>query len=99
MRRASSTRAQILLAADAGASDEEIARSVGVDGSTGYRSKRRFMFGNLEAAPTEAPRPGADRNMRRRNADFHLDSARVKLGASTRSEAAIKAVLGQFIKP
>jgi DNA invertase Pin-like site-specific DNA recombinase len=34
-------RAQILLAADAGASDEEIARSVGVGGSTVYRTKRR----------------------------------------------------------
>jgi len=33
-------RAQILLAADAGASDEEIARSVGVGGSTVYRTKR-----------------------------------------------------------
>ncbi|MDH2357490.1 helix-turn-helix domain-containing protein [Bradyrhizobium sp. SSUT112] len=32
-------RAQILLAADAGASDEEIARSVGVGGSTVYRTK------------------------------------------------------------
>jgi hypothetical protein len=35
-------RAQILLAADAGAGDEEIARSVGVGGSTVYRTKRRF---------------------------------------------------------
>src|SRR5215468_2903301 len=42
-------RAQILLAADAGASDEEIARSVGVGGSTVYRTKRRFVLGNLEA--------------------------------------------------
>ena len=41
-------RAQILLAADAGAGDEEIARSVGVGGSTVYRTKRRFVEGNLE---------------------------------------------------
>jgi DNA-binding NarL/FixJ family response regulator len=38
-------------------------------------------------------------NMPRRKVDFHLDNARVKLGASTRIEATIKAVLGQFIKP
>jgi DNA-binding NarL/FixJ family response regulator len=38
-------------------------------------------------------------NMLRRNVDFYLDSPRVKLGASTRIEAAIKAVLGRFIKP
>ena len=35
-------RAQILLAADAGAGDEDIAISVGVGGSTVYRTKRRF---------------------------------------------------------
>jgi transposase len=55
--------AQILLAADAGASDEEIARSVGVGGSTVYRTKRRFVLGNLELALRKEPRPldlGAD---------------------------------------
>ena len=56
-------RAQILLAADAGGSDEEIARSVGVGGSTVYRTKRRFVLGNLEAALSEEPRPGADRKL------------------------------------
>ncbi len=56
-------RAQILLAADTGASDEEIARSVGVGGSTVYRTKRRFVLGNLEAALSEEPRPGADRKL------------------------------------
>ncbi len=38
-------RAQILLAADAGSSDEEIARAVAVGGSTVYRTKRRFVEG------------------------------------------------------
>ena len=56
-------RAQILLAADAGASDEEIARSVGVGGSTVYRTKRRFVLGNLEAALSEEPRPGESRKL------------------------------------
>src|SRR5258707_7501486 len=56
-------RAQILLAADAGVSDEEIATSVGVGGSTIYRTKRRFVFGNLEAALREEPRPGASRKL------------------------------------
>jgi transposase len=56
-------RAQILLAADAGASDENIAANVGVGGSTVYRTKRRFVLGNLEAALSEEPRPGADRKL------------------------------------
>jgi transposase len=56
-------RAQILLAADAGASDDEIAISVGVGGSTVYRTKRRFVLGNLEAALSEEPRPGASRKL------------------------------------
>jgi transposase len=56
-------RAQILLAADGGASDEEIAKSIGVGGSTVYRTKRRFVLGNLEAALNEEPRPGARRKL------------------------------------
>ena len=56
-------RAQILLAADGGASDEQIARSIGVGGSTVYRTKRRFVLGNLEAALDEQPRPGARRKL------------------------------------
>ncbi|MGY3611295.1 MULTISPECIES: IS630 family transposase, partial [unclassified Bradyrhizobium] len=56
-------RAQILLAADAGVSDAEIVRSVGVGGSTVYRTKRRFVLGNLEAALSEEPRPGSERKL------------------------------------
>ena len=56
-------RAQILRAADAGTSDEDIATSVGVGGSTVYRTKRRFVIGNLEEALSEEPRPGADRKL------------------------------------
>jgi transposase len=56
-------RAQILLAADAGACDEDIVRSVGVGGSTVYRTKRRFVLGNLAAALSEEPRLGAGRKL------------------------------------
>src|SRR5882762_2410509 len=56
-------RAQILLAADAGAGDEDIAISVGVGGSTVYPTKRRFLVGNLEEALSEEPRPGASRKL------------------------------------
>src|SRR3954465_4719300 len=52
-------RAQILLAADAGMPDETIAQSLGVGGSTVYRTKRRFVEGNLDKALHEEPRPGA----------------------------------------
>jgi hypothetical protein len=58
-------RAQILLAADAGSSDEVIAACVGVGPSTVYRTKRRFVEGNLPAALQEAPRPGAMRKLKR----------------------------------
>jgi hypothetical protein len=54
-------RAQILLAADANVSDAEIAANDAASGSTIYRTKRRFVEGNLEAALSEEPRPGAAR--------------------------------------
>jgi transposase len=56
-------RAQILLAADAGESDEAIAANVSVGLSTVYRTKRRFVLGNVEAALSEEPRPGAERKL------------------------------------
>src|SRR6476646_5207217 len=56
-------RAQILLAADAGVGDQDIAASITVGGSTVYRTKRRFVEGNLEAALREEPRPGAARKL------------------------------------
>ena len=54
---------QILLAADAGVSDQDIAASVCVSGSTVYRTKRRLVEGNLAAALDEEPRPGAARKL------------------------------------
>ena len=51
----------ILLAADAGASDDDIATSVRVGRLDLYRTKQRFVLGNLKAALNEAPRPGASR--------------------------------------
>jgi hypothetical protein len=56
-------RVQILLAADAGVSDEVIANSLSVGGSTVYRTKRRFVQGNLELALSEEGRPGASRKL------------------------------------
>ena len=56
-------RAQVLLAAEAGVDDETIAAAVKVGGSTVYRIKRRFVEGNLDAALSEEPRPGAERKL------------------------------------
>jgi transposase len=56
-------RAQILLAADAGIGDEAIAASVGVGGSTVYRTKRRLVLGSLDQALSEEPRRGGERKL------------------------------------
>ena len=56
-------RAQILLAADKGTTDEEIARNVAVGTSTVYRTKQRFVEEGLERALSELPRPGAERKL------------------------------------
>ena len=52
-------RAQILLAADAGASDVEIERCVSTSGSTVYR----FVEGGVDAALSEQPRTDAERKL------------------------------------
>lgn len=56
-------RAQILLAADKGATDQEIARNVAVGTSTVYRTKQRFVEEGLERALSELPRPGVERKL------------------------------------
>ena len=56
-------RAQILLAADGGATDEAIAASVCVGTSTVYRTKRRLVEGGVENAIHDQPRPGARRKL------------------------------------
>lgn len=56
-------RAQILLAADAGVDDDSMAESLGLSGSTIYRTKRRFVEEGLEAALSEQPRPGGARKL------------------------------------
>jgi hypothetical protein len=50
-------RAQILLAADAGIPDEDVAETVGIGTSTVYRTKRRFVEANVEGALCEESRP------------------------------------------
>jgi transposase len=56
-------RAQILLAADLGSTDEVIAANVAVGTSTVYRTKRRFVEDGFESALNEEPRPGAERKL------------------------------------
>jgi transposase len=58
-------RAQILLASDMGQSEEAIAGTLGVGISTVYRTRRRFVEGNLEGALSEEPRPGKERKLSR----------------------------------
>ena len=52
-------RVQILLRADAGDSDEEIAAEAGVSIGTVANVRRRFAVGGIDAALNDRPRPGA----------------------------------------
>jgi transposase len=90
-------RAQILLAATAGAGDEEIARSVGVGGSTVYRTKRRFVLGNLEAALSEEPRPGAQRKLSGKEEALLVATACSKPPAG-RARWTLELLAGQMVK-
>jgi len=64
------TRAQILLQADAGATDEAIARALHAGMATVERVRKRFVEQGLEAALTERPRPGGRRKLDGRTEAF-----------------------------
>lgn len=56
-------RAQILLAADQGYRDKDIAELVGVGTSTVYRAKKRFVERPFEVVLNDEPRPGGSRKL------------------------------------
>ena len=56
-------RAQILLMADEGATTEAIAAALKAGTSTVFRTRRRFVEGNLDLALTEASRRGGSRKL------------------------------------
>ena len=56
-------RAHILLLADEGQTDQEIAQALHTSKSTVQRTRRRFVMGSLERALNEDPRLGASRKL------------------------------------
>ena len=74
-------RAHILLQADAGATDAQIARALHVGRSTVERTRRRYVLEGFEAAMNERPRPGG-----RRKLDGKQEAVVVALACSTPPE-------------
>lgn len=70
-------RARILLLADEGYIDKEIARALGAAVTTVERVRKRFVEEGLEAALSERPRPGAARKL-----DGHQEAYLVALACS-----------------
>jgi len=57
------TRAHVLLRADAGMIDREIASGLGIDRTTVERLRQRFVEEGLDAAVSDRPRPGGARKL------------------------------------
>ncbi len=74
-------RARILLLADEGLLDREIARAMNAAVTTVERTRKRFVEEGLEAALSERPRPGA-----RRKLDGHQEAYLVALACSEAPE-------------
>jgi transposase len=68
-------RAQLLLAADGGTADVEIARAVSTSAATVYRTKRCFVEEGLAAALHDAPRPGGARKLSGKEAALLIATA------------------------
>ncbi len=56
-------RARILLLADEGRTDQEVAEALLTSVSTVERTRKRFVEGGLERALNESPRPGGKRKL------------------------------------
>lgn len=56
-------RARILLLADEGKTDKEIAAALHTGTATVHRTRQRFVAGNLEGALNERPRPGGHKKL------------------------------------
>ena len=56
-------RARILLLADEGKADSEIAAALHTGTATAQRTRQRFVEGNLEGALNERPRPGGQKKL------------------------------------
>jgi transposase len=56
-------RARVLLLADEGRTDSEIADALHTGTATVQRTRQRFVEGNLEAALNERPRPGGQKKL------------------------------------
>ena len=56
-------RARILLLADEGKADSEIAKALHTGTATVHRTRHRFVTGNLERALNEEPRPGGQKKL------------------------------------
>jgi transposase len=56
-------RARILLLADEGKTDSEIAEALHTGTATAQRTRQRFVEGNLEGALNERPRPGGQKKL------------------------------------
>ena len=56
-------RARILLLADEGQADGEIAEALHTGTATVQRTRQRFVAGNLEGALNERPRPGGQKKL------------------------------------
>lgn len=57
------TRARILLLANEGRTDAEIAEVLHTGTATVQRTRQRFVEGNVEGALTERPRPGGQKKL------------------------------------
>lgn len=90
-------RAQVLLAADAGAGDEAIERTIGASGSTIYRTKRRFVEAGLEAALSEETHPGAERKLSGKEEALLIATACSKPPAG-RARWTLELLAGEFVK-
>jgi len=90
-------RAQVLLTADQGKTDKEIAEAIDVGTATVFRTRRKYVEGGLQHALSEKQRPGGERKLSKK--DVALVSALACSDApSGRAKWTLELLAGEVVR-
>jgi len=90
-------RAQILLAADQGKTDKEVAEAIDAGTATVFRTRRKYVEGGLEHALSEKHRPGGERKLSKKEVAL-LSALACSDAPSGRAKWTLELLAGEVVR-